>query len=161
MPFKIIDIADMKISADPDDILITYSLGSCLGIAAYDPAVKIGAIIHCMLPLSKIDQGKAKQRPYMFVDSGVPIMLDSMFKAGARKSRLKICIAGGAHVLDNANIFRIGERNMTVVRKILWKNDMLISVQSVGGHVSRTIKLNLGYGLFTVKSDGKETHYEL
>ncbi len=161
MPSKIIDIADMKISRDPEDILVTYSLGSCLGMAVYDPAIKIGAMIHCMLPLSKIDRGKAEQKPYMFVDTGVPIMLDSMFKAGARKNRLKVCIAGGAHVLDNADIFRIGERNLTVLRKILWKNNMLINVQSVGGHVSRTIRLDLDYGLFTVKSDGKETHYEL
>lgn len=161
MPYRIVDIADMKISRNPSDTLVTYSLGSCVGVAMYDPLLKVGSMIHCMLPLSRIDKEKAQQRPYMFVDTGVTRMLNNLFEAGVRKSRVKVCVAGGAHVLNNDSIFRIGERNYTVLRKILWKNDMLISVRDVGGNVSRTIRLHLGSGRFSVKSEGQETHYEL
>ena len=161
MPYSIVDIADMKISGNPGDILVTYSLGSCVGLAVYDPVVRIGGMIHCMLPLSKVDKEKAKQRPFMFVDTGMQQMLDQLFSSGVRKSRLKIAVAGGAHILNDDSIFKIGERNFTVLRKILWKNSMLMNVQDVGGNVSRTIRLHIGSGKFTVKSQGTEVHYEL
>lgn len=161
MPYRIIDIADLKISKQPGDILVTYSLGSCVGVAVYDPAVRIGGMIHCMLPLSKVDKDKARERPAMFVDSGMQLMLNQLFESGVRKSRLKIAVAGGAHILNDDNLFKIGERNFTVLRKILWKNSMLMNVQEVGGDISRTIRLHIGSGRFTVKSQGTEVHYDL
>ncbi len=161
MPYRIIDIADLKISNRPGDILVTYSLGSCVGVAVYDPVVRIGGMIHCMLPLSKVDRNKAQERPAMFVDTGMQLMLSQLFESGVRKSRLKIAVAGGAHILNDDNLFKIGERNFTVLRKILWKNSMLMNVQDVGGDISRTIRLHVGTGRFTVKSQGTEVHYEL
>jgi chemotaxis protein CheD len=161
MPYRIVDIADMKISSHVGDILVTYSLGSCVGVAVYDPVLQTGAMIHCMLPLSKVDKEKARERPYMFVDTGMQLMLNKLFDCGAQKSRLKIAVAGGAHVLNDDSIFKIGERNFTVLRKILWKNSMLMNVQDVGGDVSRTIRLHIGSGRFTVKSQGTEVHYDL
>jgi chemotaxis protein CheD len=161
MPYRIVDIADMKISSLVGDILVTYSLGSCVGVAVYDPVLQTGAMIHCMLPLSKVDKEKARERPYMFVDTGMQLMLNKLFDCGAQKSRLKIAVAGGAHVLNDDSIFKIGERNFTVLRKILWKNSMLMNVQDVGGDVSRTIRLHIGSGRFTVKSQGTEVHYDL
>jgi chemotaxis protein CheD len=161
MPYRIIDIADMKISRSSGDILVTYSLGSCVGVAVYDPVVRIGGMIHCMLPLSKVDQNKASERPAMFVDTGMQLMLNQLFESGVRKSRLKIAVAGGAHILNDDNLFKIGERNFTVLRKILWKNGMLMNIQDVGGDISRTIRLHIKTGRFTVKSQGTEVHYDL
>lgn len=161
MPYRIVDIADYQISNSPGDILVTYSLGSCVGVVIYDPVVRIGGMIHCMLPLSKVDRNKAEQRPAMFVDTGMQLMLNQLFDGGVRKSRLKIAVAGGAHVLNDDSIFKIGERNFTVLRKILWKNSMLMNVQEVGGSISRTIRLHIGSGRFTIKSQGTEVHYDL
>lgn len=161
MPYRIVDIADMKISSQVSDILVTYSLGSCVGVAVYDPVLHIGGMIHCMLPLSKVDKEKASERPYMFVDTGMQSMLNQLFEYGVRKSRLKIAVAGGAQVLNDDSIFKIGERNFTVLRKILWKNSMLMNIQDVGGNISRTIRLHIGSGRFTIKSQGTEVHYDL
>src|SRR6056297_2598677 len=110
MKLVVVDIAGMNISDNPREALITYSLGSCLGITFYDPAIPLGGMIHCMLPLSKIDPQKAKERPAMFVDTGVQQLLTQLFNQGLRKARTIVNVAGGAHVLDNQGLFKIGER---------------------------------------------------
>ena len=110
----IVGVADMKISASADDLLITYALGSCLGITIYDPISAVGGMLHVMLPLSTIDPAKASANPYMFVDTGVPRLFIDCYKAGARKERLVVKVAGGAcangHSADD-DYFQIGKRN--------------------------------------------------
>jgi chemotaxis protein CheD len=152
----IIGIAEMAVSDHADDVLVTYSLGSCLGVAIYDPVLKVGGMIHCMLPLSKVDPDKAAERPAMFVDTGLPRLLTDLFQRGMQRSRAVIKVAGAANVLDHQDLFKIGERNYTVLRKILWKNSMLIAGEDVGGHVSRTVRLEIATGRFVVRSGGKE-----
>ena len=161
MGLRVVDIAAMKITDNPADTLITYSLGSCIGVAIYDPVLRLGGMIHCMLPLSKVDKEKARVRPYMFVDTGMQAMLGSLYEQGLRKARAVVNVAGGAKVLDNQGVFKIGERNFTVLRKILWKNGLLMNVQEVGGNVSRTVSLDVGTGRFSIKSGGKLQHYDL
>lgn len=150
-----VSVSGMKVSNHPEDILITYSLGSCLGLTLYDPAVRVGGMIHCMLPLSKIDKIKAQATPAMFVDTGIPALLQAMYDLGARKSRLLVNVAGCASLLDDKKLFRIGERNRTVLRKVLWKNDIMIASEDCGGTVSRTLILYIANGRTTVKSLGK------
>ncbi len=154
-----VNISDMKVSSNPEDVLVTYSLGSCVGVTLYDPLQKIGGLIHCMLPLSKVDPERAKEVPYMFVDTGLPLMLQTLINMGANKSRIVAKIAGGAVLLDDNGMFRIGERNHIVVRKLLWKNNILISSEDVGGTIARTVYLQINDGKTIIKSAGKE--YEL
>ena len=161
MALCVVDIADMKISDNPADTLITYSLGSCIGVAIYDPVLHLGGMIHCMLPLSKVDKEKAKIRPYMFVDTGMQLLLGGLYERGLRKARAVVNVAGGSQVLDSQGVFKIGERNFTVLRKILWKNGLLMNAQEVGGNKSRTVSLDIGTGRFTIKSGGKLLHYDL
>ncbi len=157
----IVDIADMKISDNPADTLITYSLGSCLGVAVYDPVLRLGGMVHCMLPLSKVDPEKAKIRPYMFVDTGMQQMLGKLYESGMRKARAVVNVAGGSQVLDSQGVFKIGERNFTVLRKILWKNGLLMNAQEVGGNKSRTVSLEVATGRFSIKSGGKTIYYDV
>ena len=152
----VIGISEMVVSDRGEDVLVTYSLGSCLGLAIYDPEVRVGGMIHCMLPLSRVDEAKAKSEPCMFVDTGLPALLTAMFKRGVQKARAMVYAAGCANVLDHQDLFKIGERNYTVLRKILWKNGMLIAGEDVGGGDARTIRLEIGTGRFTIKSGGKE-----
>ncbi|MCX8065355.1 MAG: chemotaxis protein CheD [Candidatus Hydrogenedentes bacterium] len=154
-----VNISDMKVSKNPEDVLITYSLGSCVGVTLYDPLQKIGGMIHCMLPLSKIDPVKAKEIPFMFVDTGLPLLLQTLLDMGADKKRIVAKVAGGAMLLNDDGIFRIGERNYIVVRKLLWKNNILISAEDVGGTVARTMILYINDGKTIIKSAGRE--YEL
>ncbi len=152
----VIDIADGCISSNSDDVLVTYSLGSCLGVAIYDPEVRVGGMIHCMLPLSSADPHKAEVRPFMFVDKGMMEILSQLFQHGLSRERAMVKVAGCARILDNSNLFRIGERNFTVLRKILWKNGLMIKGEAIGGSVSRTLRLEIGTGRCTVRSAGKE-----
>ena len=151
-----VGISEMAVSGSPDDLIVTYSLGSCLGVTFFDPVARIGGMIHCMLPLSSVDAQKAASSPCMFIDTGVPKLLNTMFEKGCRKNNIVTKIAGASSVLDNKGLFRIGERNYAVFRKILWKNGMLIASEDIGGQISRTLRLEIGTGRVTVKSSGQE-----
>ncbi|MEA2063289.1 MAG: chemotaxis protein CheD [Gemmatimonadota bacterium] len=151
-----VDISAFKVSNDPEEFLITYSLGSCLGLTVYDPIARVAGMVHCMLPLSKIDPDKARRKPGMFVDTGVPALLNAVFGLGARKERLILKAAGCGKLMDDKNLFRIGERNHTVLRKILWKNNMMLDSEDVGGNASRTVRVIVGTGDVILKSGGRE-----
>jgi chemotaxis protein CheD len=151
-----VDIADMKISNVPGEKIITYSLGSCIGVSAYDPENKIAGLVHCMLPSAVIDSEKALSNPCMFVDSGVTKMLNEMMKMGAQKQKLIIKVAGGSQMLDEQKVFNIGERNVIILRKLMWKNNILIKAQDVGANISRTMTIDVTDGTTIIKSNGKE-----
>ncbi len=152
---QIVGIAEMLVSKQAGDEIITYALGSCLGITAYDPVARVGGLLHVMLPLSTIDPDKASQKPYMFVDTGLPRLFLESYKQGARKSRMIVKVAGGANLQNSANDhFQIGKRNLVILRKMLWKNGVLIKAQDVGGSCSRTMSLNIASGEVSVKTNG-------
>ena len=154
-----VGISEMKVSDSPDDIIVTYSLGSCIGVSIYDPIACIGGIIHCMLPLSRIDKDRAKREPCMFTDTGVPLMIQTILDMGGAKDRLITKVAGAAQIMDDSNTFKIGERNQVVLRKVLWKNDMLIAADETGGTIARSLFLYMNTGITTIKAKGRE--YEL
>ncbi len=153
----IVGIADMKVSTSREDVLVTYSLGSCVGLSLYDPVACVGGIVHCMLPLSKIDPGKANGNPLMFTDTGVTVLLQTIFDAGGERRRLVAKAAGCSSVLDDKGLFKIGERNYTVLKKILWKNSIMLAGEDVGGSASRTMSLFMDSGRTTIRSGGLET----
>jgi chemotaxis protein CheD len=155
-----IGIADMKTSTSPDDLLITYSLGSCIGLTLYDPEACVGGMLHCMLPLSKMDKARAASNPPMFTDTGVFALLEEVYRLGAVRKRLIAKAAGASSLLDDKGLFNIGERNHTVLRKIMWKNNILISAEDVGGSKARTMSLNMRTGRTFIKSGGKEAELE-
>ncbi len=151
-----VDISDLKLSNKPTDVIVTYSLGSCVGVTLYDPIAGVGGMIHCMLPLSKIDPEKAKIKPYMFVDTGVATMLAKLYAMGAQRQNIIAKVAGAGSPLGREETFRIGQRNYTILRKFLWKNNILIDKEDVGGSKARTLYLYMADGRTTVKSEGKE-----
>ncbi|MCK5073010.1 MAG: chemotaxis protein CheD [Bacteriovoracaceae bacterium] len=150
---RIVDISDMIISTDVNDVLVTYSLGSCLGIIVHDQVLGIGGMIHAMLPSSKTDRQKAELKPAMFVDTGLQLLLSRMLSLGSYKKNLIIKVAGGASPLDKNSVFKIGERNLAILRKILWKNNLMLSGEDVGGgHNPRTMYFSMHSGITLVKS---------
>lgn len=151
-----VGISEMKTSNNPEDVIVTYSLGSCIGLTLYDPVACVGGMIHCMLPLSKIDPDKAKATPCMFTDTGVPLLIQTLLDMGAQMRRLVAKAAGSAQLLDEKGTFKIGERNYIVMRKILWKNNILIAAEDTGGTIARTLYLHMGDGRVVVKSQGRE-----
>lgn len=146
----------MQISENPEEQLITYSLGSCIGLTLYDRELRIGGLLHSMLPVSRKNKEKAKKKPLMFVDKGIEMMLTELFNKGARRKNLIAKLAGGSKLLDKKDMFKIGRRNYVVARKMLWKNDILIDGEDVGGTVSRTMSLYLVDGRTTVRIKREE-----
>ena len=151
----VVGVADMKVSGNIDDVLITHALGSCIGVAVYDPMVKVGGLLHFMLPDSSLDSKKAKKKPAMFADTGIPLLFKSCYKLGAEKKRIIVKIAGGARILDDANYFRIGQKNITALRKMFWRNNILIDGEDTGKNYNRTVEAHISTGRIIVKSSGK------
>lgn len=149
----------MKISNKPDDTLITYALGSCLGIAIYDEVARVGGLLHVMLPVSSVNPAKAANNPLMFVDTGVPELFKACYKAGAKKERIVVKVAGGASLQNNEDTdqFQIGKRNFIMLRKLLWKNNVLIKSFDVGENYSRTMSLDMATGNVILKINNEET----
>jgi chemotaxis protein CheD len=148
----VVGVADMVVSNDASAEIVTYSLGSCLGITIYDPVKKIGGLLHIMLPDSKIDASKAMTAPYMFVDTGVPRLFHAAYNLGADRGRLVIKIAGGAQLLDQQGVFNIGSRNFDAVQKLIAQNGLKPYACDVGGLSSRTVRLDLTTGNVSVKT---------
>lgn len=149
---KVVGVSDLKVSDNPEDIIITHALGSCLGITAFDAVAGVGGMVHVMLPLSKSDPEKAQQKPAMYVDTGLQWLLNEVYDLGARKDNLEIIVAGGASMKreEGDDYFKIGKRNFTTLRKLLWKNGFMIAKQDVGGHISRTMTLVIADGIVTI-----------
>jgi chemotaxis protein CheD len=148
----IVGISDLKVSNHPGDILITYALGSCIGITVFDPKARVGGLLHFMLPDSTLDSNKAKTMPAMFADTGITLLFKSCYAIGAEKKRMIVKVAGGASILDDTNYFRIGQKNITAMRKIFWRNNVLIDGEDTGENFNRTVKLELSSGRCILKS---------
>ena len=108
----IVGISDFKISGNVEDMLITYALGSCIAVAVYDPKVRVGGLLHFMLPNSKLDLNRAKAAPAMFADTGIPLLFKSCYGMGAQKKHMIVKIAGGASILDNSNYLICAEQSV-------------------------------------------------
>ena len=150
----VIGLAEMVVSNNPSAILTTYSLGSCLGVAIYDPVVRVGGLLHAMLPDSNLDLAKAQAHPGMFVDTGMAALLRAACQMRADKRRLRIFLAGGARIMDDQNLFNIGGRNLAAFAEWLRRENLRSNAEEVGGQVNRTIGLSVETGRITLKVSG-------
>jgi len=150
----VVGISDLRVSNVRMDCLVTYALGSCIAVAVYDPLVKVGGLLHYMLPESTLDSEKAREHPGMFADTGIPLLFKSCYKLGAEKKRMIIKVAGGARIMDDMNYFRIGQKNLTALRRIFWKNNVLIDAEDTGENFNRTVRLEIATGKFLIKGLG-------
>jgi chemotaxis protein CheD len=141
-----VGISEMTFGTSPGDLMVTHALGSCIGIAIHDPVANVGGILHYMLPVSSLDADKAKRNPLMFGDTGIPDFFKEAYRLGAQKNRIRIVMAGGANVIAGNHNFDIGNRNITIARKLFWKNNLLIDAEQVGGTIPRTLYLEVGSG---------------
>ena len=151
----VVAVGDMKVG-QKSDTLVTHALGSCLGLMVFDPVAHIGGLLHAMLPLSKINPQKAENNPYMFVDTGVPALFKSLYDIGGQKSRMIIKAAGCGNPLGKNEMFKIGERNYTVLKKLLWKNNILLETEDTGGTASRTVHFDVATGQTIISSNGQK-----
>jgi chemotaxis protein CheD len=152
----IVGVADMKLSANPGDLVETHALGSCIGIAIHDPVAHVGGILHFMLPDGSVSPDRAVKNPWMFASTAIPLFFKAAYELGATKQRLIVKVAGGAQLLDDHEFFAIGKRNHTMMRKLFWQNGVLIASEHVGGTISRTMYLEIGSGHTWLRTQGKD-----
>ena len=148
-----VGMADYKVGRAPD-ILISYGLGSCIGISLYDPQTKIGGLLHIMLP----DSSKSRSNRAKFADTGIKDMLQELISMGAAKSRLVAKLAGGAQMFAFANasdIMRVGLRNATASKEILASLSIPVVGEDTGGNYGRTVQIDLSNGVYKVKTIDK------
>ena len=157
----VVGIADCRVADAPEQVLATFALGSCIGLTAYDPKAGLGGLLHFMLPESSREDVKSGRNPYMFADSGIPLLFREAYRKGADKRRLRVRVAGGAQVMDPEGIFNIGLRNCLAMRRILWKAGVLVHGEEVGGNTPRTVRLEMESGRFYVRSSDGPLEREL
>ncbi|MCI8640006.1 MAG: chemotaxis protein CheD [Coprococcus sp.] len=149
-----VGIADMKITRQ-EGVLITYALGSCIGISFYDPMIKLGALLHIMLP----EKGQANDSNVLkFADSGIQATLRKLYAFGAVRGRLVCKIAGGAKMFEMkgaGGLGNIGIRNAQTVKKILTAEGLRISGEDTGANYARTMLLDVSTGQVFIRSAGK------
>jgi chemotaxis protein CheD len=151
-----VGLGELCVSHDPEDVLIAFGLGSCLGIGMFDPVAKVGGLIHVVLPEHKAgtDPSQAK-----FVDSGIPLLLDKVLAEGAVQSRLIIKMAGGANMLVSPGLsgtFDIGTRNINMAHQVLKKLNLKLQKEEVGGQVGRTVRMYITDGRMTIRMMGSQ-----
>ena len=149
-----VGIADMKM-LQWDGELITYALGSCIGICLYDPGVKLGALVHIMLPIN-MEAGRKNTMKY--ADTGIRETLRQMEGHGARKARIVAKIAGGAKMFEvsgNSGLGNIGQRNIESVRMNLRREGIHIVSENVGGTVARTLSFFPATGQGQIRAYGQ------
>lgn len=156
-----VGMGELRVSDDPERVIVTYALGSCIAVVVYDPERHAGGIIHYMLPLSSLAPDKALARPSMFADTGVPLLFEQLYALSCKKSRLVVKVVGGANINDENGTFEIGKRNYVMLRKMFWKVGVPVAAEDVGGSASRTTRLTLATGITTVRRSDQTTEVEL
>lgn len=151
-----VGIADLNVVSDPDQ-LITYALGSCVGICLYDSSKKIAGLAHIMLPLStEATGGGTNKRRY--ADTGIKELIETMNRKGASTLHMTAKIAGGAQMFSTASaVFNIGDRNVAAVKKILSDYKIRIIAEDTGLNYGRTQLLHADTGIMEIRAAMKPT----
>ncbi|GHU68014.1 putative chemoreceptor glutamine deamidase CheD [Clostridia bacterium] len=153
-----VGISDYKASSAPDT-LVTYALGSCVGISLYDPISRIGGLSHIMLPTSMLGRSEGDDNRMKYADTAIDDMLSHMECLGAGRSRIKAKIVGGANMFgttDGSFIGTIGDRNVDAVREELVRLGIPIVGEDVGANYGRTVHFDLEDGRVVIQSIGKD-----
>jgi chemotaxis protein CheD len=155
MSTLVVGVGDCRVSAAPGEEVATYALGSCVGLAVYDPEVRVGGMLHFMLPDSSI-ASQRERNPYKFADTGIPRLLEEVCALGAAKRRLETWAAGAANMLGSAGGFEIGKRNHQALRRALRKAGLVLQGAVLGGNQSRSVRLEIATGNLWVQESGEE-----
>lgn len=156
-----VGISEFRIAKTPC-VLVSYGLGSCLGVALYDPDLQLGGLAHTLLPTARV--GVAGERQTKFVDSAIKLLVEELSAQGAGRERLVAKLAGGANMFSAPGLATdsgIGHRNIQIAHQTLSQLGIPIVAEDVGGHSGRTVEFDLTGGKLLVRSVRGEHHLEL
>ena len=150
-----VGMADLKTGKAPD-VLTTLGLGSCIGIALWDPTTKIGGLAHIMLP----DSTKIRNNSNIakFADTGITELVRQMEEMGVSRKRMVAKIAGGARMFEvsgSTSVGNIGEKNALASKQKLKELGIPILAEDTGLNYGRTVELNCENGDYVIKAVGK------
>lgn len=151
-----VGLGEYAVSQDPDEILVAYGLGSCVGIGMYDQRINLAGLLHALLPIHPMGSTDQQSR---YVDTGIKLLMDEMARKGADRSRLIVRMAGGANMLVAPGFtgsFNIGTRNIEAAYSTLYSLKMSIAGKEVGGTTGRTVKFYVKDGRMTIRSIGNQ-----
>lgn len=149
-----VGMADLQTSRHPC-VLTTLGLGSCVGIALYDPVRKVAGLAHIMLPSSQ--QARNNSNIAKFADTAISRLIEDMINIGAGKSHIVAKLAGGAQMFtfnDASEMLRIGARNVTASKEMLQMLRIPILAEDTGGNYGRTIEIHSEDGKLIIKTIG-------
>lgn len=149
----VVGISDVKMTKAPG-VIVTYALGSCIGICFYDQAARLGALLHIMLPdaPAKIDN------VFKYADSGIAETVRKLESMGANRSRLTAKIAGGAQMFQvpgDSQLGNIGKRNSDSVKMSLLRMRIPVLKADVGGTFARTVEFDTSTGIAKIRTYGQ------
>lgn len=147
----VVGISDCKVGTGVEDTVVTYALGSCVGLALYDSRARVGGLLHVMLPDSQVRYGSSALNPFMYADTGVQGLLRLLDEQGASRPRLVAKAAGGANMLRHSSLLDIGMRNSETVLAILGRERIPLLGKSLGGTVGRSMQLTLSDGSVLIR----------
>ena len=139
---SLVGVAELAVTNNPLLTLGTYSLGSCVGVAVYDPVARIAGLLHAMLPAASLDPEKARRQPGMFLDTGLPALFEMAVRLGAELRRARLFVAGGAQVVEACSRFNIGAANCAMLHRLLADHPVTLRRAELGGTSIRTLHLN-------------------
>jgi chemotaxis protein CheD len=149
-----IGIGELVVSREPLDSLVIYGLGSCVAVCLYEPTLRLGGMLHALLPSATTAAGDTLL-PAKYVDQGIPLLLEAMRREGARRANLVTSLFGGAQIISASSfgdLLTIGARNVLAAEDGLRRLGLPIQRQETGGRSGRTVMLAVGSGLLQVKS---------
>ena len=152
----VIGISDLNV-AKSSDVLVTYALGSCVGICLYDPVAKVAGLSHIMLP-TIVDFPNTTTAREKYADTAIEILLQKMLNTGATRVRMRAKIAGGAQMfaaVNNSSLSGIGERNVIAVKKELLRLKIPLVAEDTGKNYGRSVFFDADEGIMKVKSVNK------
>lgn len=153
----VLGVGEFGASHDTGAVIKTYSLGSCVALIIYDPATRVGGMVHIALPESKVRPDMVQKRPGYFADTGIPALFKQMKIEGlnGNSKNLVIKLVGGAKVMDPNSLFDIGKRNVLATKKLLWKHGLGLKAEDVGGSLPRTASIDIDTGKVIISSAGR------
>jgi len=147
----VVGISDQQVAAPPDN-LITYALGSCVGICLHDNLSRVSGLAHILLPESFVDSDR--KEVYKFANTAIEELVRSMERKGCARIHLTAKIAGGANMFVTSGM-SIGERNVDMVKKELRRLNIRLKAEDTGANYGRTVEFNTSDGSMTIKTAGK------
>ncbi len=149
----IVGIGELLVSDARDTVLVTHALGSCVAVCLFDPRVRVAALLHFMLPDSRINPARGRERPATFADTGIPLLFQTAYEYGLEKKRAVVKLVGGAEIAGNGgSLFRPGRRNTLAAKQVLWRNGVMVAAEDSGSNFPRTVHFAVHDGRLQVYS---------